>query len=80
MQVTPGSPSGCGIPSLSNRISESDNHAGVQDKLIQGQLRHAKAEITRNFYIQRQVDPKTDEAVVNLEMLGNQNGDSQQDA
>jgi len=52
----------------------------VQDKLIQGQLRHAKAEITRNFYIQRQVDPKTDEAVVNLEMLGNQNGDSQQDA
>ena len=41
----------------------------MQDKPIQGQLRHAKAEITRNVYMQ-QVDPKTYEAVVNLERLG----------
>jgi hypothetical protein len=37
----------------------------VQDKPVQGQLRHAKAEITRNVYMQ-QVDPKTYEAMVNL--------------
>jgi hypothetical protein len=51
----------------------------VQDKPIQGQLRHAKAEITRNVYVQ-QVDPKTYEAVVNLERRVDQNGDSKQDA
>jgi integrase len=55
------------------------HHGGVQDKPIQGQLRHAKAEITRNVYMQ-QVDPKTYEAVVNLEGLVNQNGDSKEDA
>jgi hypothetical protein len=37
------------------------------------------AEITRNVYMQ-QVDPKTYEAVVNLEGLVNQNGDSKEDA
>jgi hypothetical protein len=51
----------------------------VQDKLIQGQLRHAKAEITRNLYMQ-QVYPKTYEAMVNLEKLVDQTGDSKQDA
>ena len=55
------------------------HHGGVEDKPIQGQLRHAKAEITRNVYMQ-QVDPKTYEAVVNLERLVDQNGDSKQDA
>jgi integrase len=55
------------------------HHGGVQDKPIQGQLRHAKAEITRNVYMQ-QVDPKTYEAVVTLERLVNQNGDTKQDA
>ena len=55
------------------------HHGGVGDKPIQGQLRHAKAEITRNVYMQ-QVDPKTYEAVVNLERLVEQNGDSKEDA
>jgi integrase len=55
------------------------HHGGVQDKPIQGQLRHAKAEVTRNVYMQ-QVDPKTYEAVVTLERLVNQNGDTKQDA
>ena len=55
------------------------HHGGVEDKPIQGQLRHAKAEITRNVYMQ-QVDQKTYEAVVNLERLVNQDGGSRQDA
>ena len=47
-------------------------HATVQhfdhkdDKAIQGQLRHSKAEITRDVYMQ-QVDPETWSAVVDLE-------------
>jgi integrase len=55
------------------------HHAHVEDKPIQGQLRHAKAEITRDVYMQ-QVDPKTYEAVVNLERLVHQNGGFPQDA
>jgi hypothetical protein len=39
---------------------------GVVDKPIQGQLRHSKAETTRNVYMQ-QVDPATWKAVVDLE-------------
>jgi integrase len=42
------------------------HHIGVHDKPIQGQLRHSKAEITRNVYMQ-QVDPETWKAVVDLE-------------
>jgi integrase len=42
------------------------HHGGVQDKPIQGQLRHSKAEVTRNVYMQ-QVDAETWKAVVDLE-------------
>jgi integrase len=42
------------------------HHSGVQDKPIQGQLRHSKAEITRNVYMQ-QVAAATWKAVVDLE-------------
>jgi integrase len=55
------------------------HHGGVQDKPIQGQLRHSKAEITRNVYMQ-QVDPRTYDAVVNLERLVNQSGEPKQGA
>jgi integrase len=73
-----------GIPTVSYHWFRRGNatvqhHGGVQDKPIQGQLRHAKAEITRNVYMQ-QVDPRTYEAVVNLERLVNRNGGSKQDA
>ena len=71
-----------GIVSLKGVHQSGDatvQHRGaVQDKPIQGQLRHAKAEITRNVYMP-QVDPRTYEAVVNLEKLMNRNGGSKQD-
>jgi len=47
------------------------HHAKVQDKPIQGQLRHLKAEITRNVYMQ-QVAPETFSAVVDLERRVNE--------
>jgi integrase len=55
------------------------HHGGVQDKPIQGQLRHANAEITRNVYMQ-QVDPETWQAVVNLEELVAKNGNGRDNA
>jgi len=55
------------------------HHSGVQDKPIQGQLRHANAEITRNVYMQH-VAPETWKAVVDLDRFVNRNGDSKQDA
>src|ERR1035437_7124873 len=42
------------------------HHGGVADKPIQGQLRHSKAETTRNVYMQ-QVAPETWRTVVDLE-------------
>src|ERR1017187_8030124 len=55
------------------------HHGGVHDKPIQGQLRHANPELTRNVYMQ-QVDPETWKAVVDLEMLVSKNGDETQSA
>jgi integrase len=54
------------------------HHGGVQDKPIQGQLRHAKAEITRNVYMQ-QVAPEMWKAVIDLERLVNGNGEAKPD-
>jgi integrase len=48
---------------------------GVQDKSIQGQLRHSKAEVTRDVYMQ-QTDPETYNAVLKLESLVSGNGTS----
>ena len=42
------------------------HHDGVADKAIQKQMRHSKAETTRNVYMQ-QSDPQTVSAVSNLE-------------
>lgn len=42
------------------------HHQGKADKAIQGQLRHADVELTRNVYMQA-VDPETHSAVVELE-------------
>lgn len=73
-----------GIPDVSphwfrRRHATVQHHGGVQDKPIQGQLRHAKAEITRNVYMQ-QVDPETWQAVVNLEELVAKNGNGKDNA
>jgi len=46
------------------------HHNNVADKPIQGQLRHSKAETTRNIYMQH-VSPETAKAVVELEALVN---------
>ncbi|HEU0119023.1 MAG TPA: site-specific integrase [Bryobacteraceae bacterium] len=46
------------------------HHNNVADKPIQGQLRHSKAETTRNIYMQH-VSPETAKAVVELETLVN---------
>ena len=45
------------------------HHQKVADKPIQGQLRHADAELTRNVYMQ-QVAPETYQAVADLESGG----------
>ena len=50
------------------------HHGGVADKPIQGQLRHSKAETTRNVYMQ-QVAPETWRAVVDLEKLVYRDGE-----
>jgi integrase len=44
------------------------HHQNVADKPIQGQLRHADAELTRNVYMQ-QIAPETHRAVADLESV-----------
>lgn len=56
----------CQLASVQRQPDFRQHFGGVADKAIQGQLRHSKAEITRDVYMQ-QVDPGTWSAVVDLE-------------